>query len=339
MAAIVGLFETVFHTCVRGYHVYQDVWVPATDEMLSCCREVGNPHDPFAVKVTKAGITVGHLPKKISSTCSLFIFNGGSISCKVTDSHRRYSSDLVQGGLEIPCIIRLQGTKELIDKVSKLLGISSESNASADKKPTKKQTDITDASVTPAPDAKRIKLESEADQNVWVTFTGTRIQLFTEDKCIIVEQERLNDRHINFAQAVLRAQFPWCDGLQNSLLQDRLRFSVTSKIVQILHIRGNHWMVISNVYCDGNNVNVYDTVYDNMDSSTLDLLNSMFEEDVTFSNVEQLEKQQGDVDCGVFCIAIVTSLLHGLTPTQYNQSLMGHRLVHSFEAKTIQPFT
>ena len=334
MAAIGGLFETVFHTCVRGYHVYQDVWVPATDEMLSCCREVGNPHDPFTVKVTKAGITVGHLPKKISSTCSLFIFNGGSISCKVTDSHRRYSSDLVQGGLEIPCIIRLQGTKELIDKASKLLGISSESTASADKKPTKKQTDIIDASVTAAPDAKRIKIESEADQNAWVTFTGTRIQLFTEDKRIIIEQERLSDRHINFAQAVLRAQFPWCDGLQNSLLQDRLRFSVTSKIVQILHICGNHWMVISNVHCDGNNMNVYDTVYDNMDSSTLDLLNSMFEEDVTFSNVEQL----GDVDCGVFSIAIATSLLHGLTPTQYNQSLMRHHLVHSLEAKTIQPF-
>ena len=44
----------------------------------------------------------------------------------------------MQGGLEIPCIIRLQGTKELIDKASKLLGISSESTASADKKPTKK---------------------------------------------------------------------------------------------------------------------------------------------------------------------------------------------------------
>ena len=72
MAAIGGLFETVFHTCVRGYHVYQDVRVPATDEMLSCCREVGNPHDPFAVKVTKGGITVGHLPKKISSTCSVY---------------------------------------------------------------------------------------------------------------------------------------------------------------------------------------------------------------------------------------------------------------------------
>ena len=342
MAAIGGLFETVFHTCVRGYHVYQDVWVPAIDEMLSCCREVGNLHDPFAVKVTKVGITVGHLPKKISSTCSLFILNGGSISCKVTDPHRRYSSDLVQGGLEIRCMIILQGPKELIDKARKLLAISSKSIASADEnKPiSKKETDLMiDASVTPvAPDAKRIKLESEADQSVWVTFTGTRIQLLAEDKCIIVGQERLSDRHINFAQALLRAQFPSSDGLQNTLLQGRLRFSVSSKIVQILYIRSNHWVVISNVQCNGNNLNVYDTVYNDIDSSTLDLINSMFEENVTFSIVEQLEKQQGDVDCSVFSIAIATSLLHGLTPTQYSQSLLRHHLVHCLEAKSMQPF-
>ena len=66
------------------------------DKTLSCCHEVGNPHDPFAVKVMKAGTTVGHLPKKISSTCSLFMLDGGPISCKVTNPHHRYLSDLVQ---------------------------------------------------------------------------------------------------------------------------------------------------------------------------------------------------------------------------------------------------
>ena len=62
-----GLFETVYDMRVRGYHVYQEVWVPVMDETLSCCREVGNPHDPFAVKVIKAGTTVGLLPKKKSA--------------------------------------------------------------------------------------------------------------------------------------------------------------------------------------------------------------------------------------------------------------------------------
>jgi len=72
MAAIGGLFETVFHTCVRRYHVYQDIWVPTIDKMLTCYREVGNPHDPFADKVMKVGVTVGNLSKKISSTFSIY---------------------------------------------------------------------------------------------------------------------------------------------------------------------------------------------------------------------------------------------------------------------------
>ena len=55
--------------------------------LLSC--KVGNAHDLYAVKVMKAGTRavtmVGHLPKKTSSTCSLFIRKGGTIDYEVTD--------------------------------------------------------------------------------------------------------------------------------------------------------------------------------------------------------------------------------------------------------------
>jgi len=89
-----GVFEIFFDLCVRGYHVYQVEWTPVLGEILPCTPELGNVHDIFAVKVTKDGETVGHVPKKISSTCSLFISNGG-----VIDPNRRYSRDLAQGGL------------------------------------------------------------------------------------------------------------------------------------------------------------------------------------------------------------------------------------------------
>ena len=63
--------------------MYQNDWIPALGEVLQCSRKVGNAHDPYAVKVMKAGTMVGHLPKKISSTCSLgkveqLIVNDGS---------------------------------------------------------------------------------------------------------------------------------------------------------------------------------------------------------------------------------------------------------------------
>jgi len=50
------------------------------------------------------------------------------------------------------------------------------------------------------PKAKRIKVEELEDEPiVWAAFSGTRIQLYCEDKVVIEEQCRLNDRHINFA--------------------------------------------------------------------------------------------------------------------------------------------
>lgn len=54
------------------------------DDTLLCYHELANVHNPFAVKVIKAKSIVGHLPKKISSTCFLFIMEGGVILCKVT---------------------------------------------------------------------------------------------------------------------------------------------------------------------------------------------------------------------------------------------------------------
>ena len=66
---------------VRGYHVYQDIWDTALGEQLSCKREPGNRKDPFAVAVVRALVTVGHVPKKISSVCSMFLLRGGTIHC------------------------------------------------------------------------------------------------------------------------------------------------------------------------------------------------------------------------------------------------------------------
>ena len=49
----------------------------------------------------------------------MFIDQGGDITCVVT-GNRRYSSDLVQGGLEIPCSIIFRGKEKLISKIKKL---------------------------------------------------------------------------------------------------------------------------------------------------------------------------------------------------------------------------
>ena len=92
------------NSCVRSYHIYKDIWDAVIGEELLCERKPNNRRDQYAVAIKKDRIIIGHLPCKISRPCSLFLRRGNEITCRVI-GHRRYSVDLPQGGLEVPCIL------------------------------------------------------------------------------------------------------------------------------------------------------------------------------------------------------------------------------------------
>ena len=46
--------------CIRGYHVYKEIWDAADGEELMCMRETDNTHDRYAVAVKGWGIVIGH---------------------------------------------------------------------------------------------------------------------------------------------------------------------------------------------------------------------------------------------------------------------------------------
>ena len=107
-------------SCVRGYHVYQALWIPLIGEELVCVREPRNAADRYDVAVKKCGQTIGHLPRKISKLCCLLLRRGGTISAKIA-SNRRYSADLPQGGMEITCILTFKGKAKLIKNIRKYI--------------------------------------------------------------------------------------------------------------------------------------------------------------------------------------------------------------------------
>jgi hypothetical protein len=102
--------------------VYKSIWTPFIGETLSCSRETTNLHDPFALKVLKTDEIVGHMPKRVCSECSIFLRKRGTITYTVS-GERRYSRDLTQGGLEIPCLLILEINDEsaVISKMKKIL--------------------------------------------------------------------------------------------------------------------------------------------------------------------------------------------------------------------------
>ena len=96
------------HSCIRDFHEYQVIWSPALDEELGCSRELNNPNDSYTVSVLKRTQVVGHVLRKISRMCAIFLRNSGIITCTVTGNHR-YSHDLPQEGMEIPCVLNFFG--------------------------------------------------------------------------------------------------------------------------------------------------------------------------------------------------------------------------------------
>ena len=106
---------------MTAHHVYKDIWSPYVNEELTNVVEENNTHDPNVVAVKKGTQIVGHLPRIISATCSLFLHRNGVISATITDG-RRCSIDLPQGGLEVPCVLKLTGeSATYVEKVKKLL--------------------------------------------------------------------------------------------------------------------------------------------------------------------------------------------------------------------------
>ena len=76
--------------------------------------------DRYAVALTKNGTVIGHLPWKVSCVCSLFLRRGRNSDCVVTGT-QRYSADLPQGGLKIPCKLLFTAKACETDKLHTLL--------------------------------------------------------------------------------------------------------------------------------------------------------------------------------------------------------------------------
>ena len=78
---------------VRGYHVYKGIWNTPQGEVPPCRSDRTNLHDPFTVSVVEDDQTVGHVSRRISAACSMFLRRNGTITCRVTGT-RKYSTDL-----------------------------------------------------------------------------------------------------------------------------------------------------------------------------------------------------------------------------------------------------
>lgn len=97
-----------FNAAIRGYHYYRKYWNPKPGEILICIHEMDNPFDAFAIRTcNREGNTVGHLPRELSRVTKFLMERGAAITAILLETHYR-RSPLVQGGLEIPCLVKVE---------------------------------------------------------------------------------------------------------------------------------------------------------------------------------------------------------------------------------------
>ena len=358
-------------SCICGFHVYYVSWTPREGEVLHYARKIANREDPYAVAVKAAdNDTVGHVPRKISCICWLFIRNGGTLTCTVTGKRRR-SEDLPQGGLEIPCLLKFEGSDELVAKVKNRLGETAEGRQTGDMvipqpdeqghsepnadtetpineepRPTiyqKKGSQLTlpvvaegkaDDNTTPK---KKPKISPVPPSPTWLTFQD--IVLSERDRNIIESGNLFEDQHMNFVQRLLKQQFPQFNGLRLTLLQKQPHSEPTTNALQILHIKGNHW-VVATTKVKGKAVYVYDTLFSSVDQATAGVIKTNFRCNVQNIQLLPCQKQVGGSECGPFAIAIATSIAFGEDPSKriYAQDKMRNHIVTCFVNKQLQVF-
>ena len=181
-------------------------------------------------------------------------------------------------------------------------------------------------------------------KGVWVQLC--RNTLMMEDKFIIEGGLRLTDKHINFASCLISRQFPHIGGLRTTLLQSRYYCFPSQSIQAIFCKRREHWIVASNMgTSECSIVCVYDSLFSELDKESSDLILRIFHnrnndgKSVTII-MKNMQKQNGSVDCGLFAIAVMTSLAYKEDPSTvtYDQKKMRQHLQECFFTKLITSF-
>ena len=107
-----------FGAAVRGFHYYRKSWLPEPEQTLNCFHEEGNTFDRFRIKVCEKDKNeiVGHLLMEISWVTKFLLARGANVSAKFTSTHYG-RSPLVQGGIEIPCVVTVSMPGTVINQL------------------------------------------------------------------------------------------------------------------------------------------------------------------------------------------------------------------------------
>ena len=263
---------------------------------------------------------------------------------------------MLQGGLEVPCILTFSTPNARdIEKTNKLVESSLSASVSASIQATTgiSATSVPDITIASSSSGKGCSLGCSTDMASCSSPLDLTGVTESDNECKEVQPSRkrqklnnseiqniimgveLSDLHINMAQRILKHQFPALNGLESTLFQDKEQSLKEHDVVdklQIIHCKErHHWIVASTVKGRAEEVVIMDSKYRSVDEETKQAIHNLFQycEKQPRIKVIATQKQKGNKDCGLFAIAMATAIAFGNNPSRQNfcQELMRAHLV------------
>ena len=174
--------------------------------------------------------------------------------------------------------------------------------------------------------------------------------VFSEsERSTILNNMMLTDESINMAQQMLADQFPEFEGFFDTVLGATQSFDIITsdkKFIQVLHTGHLHWICVANTSA-AKSTNQICHVYDSLSSGKVKT--KVLQQIASFSyckekelviNIQSVQQQSNDVDCGLFSLAFATSLAYGDNPTKifFDENSMRPHLLKCIEQGKVTPF-
>ena len=143
---------------------------------------------------------------------------------------------------------------------------------------------------------------------------------------------------------MLKESFPHMEGLQPTILEETLGFSIAmGDFVQVLHVSNSHWLTVANIGYPKGHVNVYDSIpsgdIPGRTKMQIAAILCTEEQNITV-HFPVVQSQKGGSDCGLFALAFAATLCVGENPAQVNyiQHKLRNHLFDCLENRTIRNF-
>ena len=166
---------------------------------------------------------------------------------------------------------------------------------------------------------------------------------------LIHSNKMLTDESINLGQQYLKEDFPGFAGFFDTALlkwNDQDIIPTQRRYVQIVNLGNSHWVCVSSTSKSKNSNQTHD-IWDSLSRNKVsDELKKTISE-YSFCKEENLElilkpvqQQTNGVDCGVYCLAVATALVHAVDPclVAFDETKMRDHLVQCLQQKNMTLF-